>query len=349
MTGDSKHQPIFSHHTASDNLGRIVLAIYSSSPEEAEAAMQRLRKAGANLCQMIMPPEPGKSTPASFLPDYSRVLLPGERLLASPTGRLPTKDIVEGLRQESMPAVFVLPSVWTAVERRRDPFAPQSEESLVLAVESLGDEHGHRGQFSAKPELLKRVVIVEQMLAEVRIGLIDAARLGHSLTASSAWLIDNTHIFESHFAEVRANLPRHYTRILPALLNRPGDLRIYDLAEEIVRRTSCIITQDKLTACLLAYQTKYPLEIAELWAFPLMLRIALLEELARLAVGVGHDQDLREASYLWANRLVAAGRTDARTLDRFLDELSKQPYATDCHFLAFLGEQLMGEDDKGDR
>ena len=345
MIGENTINQIILRQTAPDNLGRIVLAIYSSGPEEAEAAMQRLRTAGANRCQMIRPPEPGKSTPASFLPDYSRFLLPGERLLAIPTGRLPTKDIVECLRQESTPAVFVLPSVWSAVDRRQEPFDPLSEDSLVVAVEALGDEHGQRGRYTAKPELLKRVVCVEQILAQVRSGLIDASRLGHSLTASSAWLIDNTHIFESHFAEVRANLPRHYTRILPELLLRPGELRIYDLAVEIVRHTGCIITQNKLTACLEAYQAKYPLDIAELWAFPLMLRMALLEELARLAIGVGHDQDLREASYLWGNRLVGAGRIDAGTLDQFLAELSKQPYAGDCHFLAFLGEQLMGEDD----
>ena len=107
MIGENTTNQIILRQTAPDNLGRIVLAIYSSGPEEAEAAMQRLRTAGANLCQMIRPPEPGKSTPASFLQDYSSFLLPGERLLAIPTGRLPAKDIVEGLRQESTPAVFV--------------------------------------------------------------------------------------------------------------------------------------------------------------------------------------------------------------------------------------------------
>ena len=330
------------------NSGRIVLAIYGSGPEEAEAALQRLRAAGGNRCQMILPAEPGQA-PAKSLPDYSSFLLPGERLLAIPTGRngrAQTKEIVESLGQEGMmPAVFVLPLEWPVSEPRRLPFESVSEDSLVLAVESLGTGHGERGEFSAKPHLLKRVDGVEQTLGQARRGLIDATRLGHTLTASSAWLLDNTHVFESHFAEVRANLPKHYARILPALLSRPDRLRIYDVAVEIVQRTGCIITQDKLVACLAAYQAAYPLDIAELWAFPLMLRVALLEELALLAVGVGHDQDLREASYFWGNRLVAAGRASASAMDELLAELSKQPYAGDCHFLAFLGEQLMGEDD----
>ena len=345
VIGESKANQIFLRLTAPDNLGRIVLAIYSSGPEEAEAAMQRLRTAGANRCQMIIPPEPGTSTPASFFPDYSRCLLPSERLLVIPTSRLPTKDIVECLRQESLPAVFVLPLEWPVGEPWRPPFDSLGENSLVLAVEGLGPEHGECGPFSAKANLLKQVAWVEQTLAQCRSGLTDATRLGHTLTASSAWLLDNTHIFEGHFAEIRANLPKHYTRILPSLLSRPDHLRIYHLAIEIVRDTGCILTQDKLVACLAAFQKTYPLDIAELWAFPLMLRVALLEELARLAVGVGHDQDLREASYFWGNRLAAAGRAPVPALDQFLAELSKQPYASSCHFLAFLGEQLMGDDE----
>ncbi|MBY0503752.1 MAG: cyclic beta 1-2 glucan synthetase [Bryobacteraceae bacterium] len=272
-------------------------------------------------------------------------MLPSERLLVIPTGRLPTEDIVECLRQESMPALFMLPPTWPPKESWRPPLDALSEDNLVMAVESLGPELSEAGQYTAKPHLLKQVAWVEQTLEECRAGLIDATRLGHTLTASSAWLLDNTHVFESHFAEVRANLPKHYTRILPALLSQPEHLRIYHLAIEIVRHTGCIITEEKLVASLAAFQKSYPLDIAELWAFPLMLRLALLEELARLAVGVGHDQDLREASYFWGNRLVAAGRTSPAALDRFLVELSEQPYASSCHFLAFLGEQLMGDDD----
>jgi len=325
--------------------GRIVLAIYGSGAEEAEVARQRLRAAGADRCQIVQSPEPGSKAAAPYFPDFSRLLLPGERLLLVPTGRLSTKEIVEALRQDGLPAIFALPAIWTKAECFTESFDPLSEDSLVQAVQALGDDHGERGDFTAKPGLLKLTAAIELTLSESRASLVDATRLGHSLTASSAWLLDNTHVFESHFAEVRANLPKHYTRILPALRRRPEEIRIYKLAVEIVRRTACIITQEKLVACLTAYQTRYPLDIAELWAFPLMLRIALLEELGRLAVGVGHDQDLREASYLWGNRLVAAGRVSGPVLDSALAELGKQPYASSCHFLAFLGEQLMGEDD----
>ncbi len=325
--------------------GRIVLAIYGSGFDEAEAARLRLRAAGANRCQVVRPAEPGKPHPASSFSEYSALLLPGETLLLVPTGPLTTKDIVEDLRQDALPAVFVLPATWPTLDPHVDIYHPLSEDDLVLAVQALGAEHGERGDFTAKSQLLDRLASIEETLARPRAGLLDATRLGHSLTASSAWLLDNTHVFESHFAEVRANLPKDYARILPALRQQPQNIRIYELAVEIVRRTGCIITQEKLIASLSAYQATYPLDIAELWSFPLMLRIALLEELARLAVGVGHDQDLREAAYLWGNRLAAAGHYSSSQLDQFLNELARQPYAGDHHFLAFLGEQLMGEDD----
>ena len=63
-----------------------------------------------------------------------------------------------------------------------------------------------------------------------------------------------------------------------------------------------------ITECLRQYQTAAPLTIAELWFFPLLLRMALFESLARLASRVSRAQQLREVAYLWANRLAASMR-----------------------------------------
>ena len=48
-----------------------------------------------------------------------------------------------------------------------------------------------------------------------------------------------------------------------------------------------------------------------------MLRFALVEALAGLAERVGQEQELREAAYLWANRLAAAARAGGGFLFAF--------------------------------
>jgi len=290
--------------------------------------LKRLRAAGASRSEIVLPPGQGQTMPAapfSNAREYGRLLIPGERLLLVEAEQLSTREIIEILGMDSMPAVFVLPTSW----QPGDEPATASNNAL----------------FKAKPSLPGLLAEVARTLAKSRSGLMDSTRLGHSLTASSAWLLDNPHVFESHLAEVRANLPKHYERILPALPHQPDQLRIYQLAVDTVRETGGILTQEKLEASLTAYQRSDPLDIAELWAFPLMLRVALLEELARRAMAVSHDQDLREAAYLWGNRLVAAGRLGLSSLADLLMELAPQPYAGNRHFLAFLGEQLLGDDD----
>ena len=51
-----------------------------------------------------------------------------------------------------------------------------------------------------------------------------------------------------------------------------------------------------------------PLDIAELWALPLMLRLQLLECLRSLAIQVEQQQSQSEEADFWANRLITAGR-----------------------------------------
>ena len=277
-----------------------MLAIYGSGSEGAEVAIKRLRSAGATRSEIVLPSGPGfTESPAPFSRgrDFGRLLIPGERLLIVPAGRLATREIIEILGQDTMPAVFVLPTVWKTDEERTP--------TLTGPPPGTAD---NRGLFTAKPSLPGLLTEVARTLAISRSGLMLSNRLGHSLTAASAWLLDNPHVFEGHLAEVRANLPKHYPRILPALLHQPDQLRIYRVAVDTVRETGGILTQEKLVAGLTAYQHRHPLDIAELWAFPLMLRVAVLEELARRATAVSHDQDLREAAYLWGNRLVAGGR-----------------------------------------
>ena len=50
-----------------------------------------------------------------------------------------------------------------------------------------------------------------------------------------------------------------------------------------------------------AYQTGQPLKLGELWAFPIMLRLALIENLRRVAVRVASALDERDlAETRWA-------------------------------------------------
>ena len=84
--------------------------------------------------------------------------------------------------------------------------------------------------------------------------------------------------------DIRRNLPRSYSRTLPVLASRrtAGQARVYVMAVELVRHSDSRLDLPQLVQFLNSYQRVAPLTIAELWAWPSMLKLALVENL-RLA------------------------------------------------------------------
>jgi len=57
--------------------------------------------------------------------------------------------------------------------------------------------------------------------------------------------------------------------------------RAYDLALETIAHGDGRVDPEALSRFVAAYQTVTPLDLGELWAIPIMLRLALIENLRR--------------------------------------------------------------------
>src|SRR5204862_6164357 len=86
-----------------------------------------------------------------------------------------------------------------------------------------------------------------------------------------------------------------------------------------------------------------PLDIGELWALPLMLRLQLLECLRVLAIQVEQQQSQSEEADFWANRLITAGRHSSPRLLKMLEELVERYPEQTPHFAS---EQVAHLDDE---
>ena len=108
---------------------------------------------------------------------------------------------------------------------------------------------------------------------------------GEFVTPAAEWLLDNYHLVASVIDDVRQNLPRGYYRELPKLATRQhaGDARVYAMAVELIRHSDSRFDRAQLLRFMESYQTVAPLTIGELWAWPSMLKLALIENLRRLA------------------------------------------------------------------
>jgi cyclic beta-1,2-glucan synthetase len=108
---------------------------------------------------------------------------------------------------------------------------------------------------------------------------------GEFVPPAAEWLLDNFHLVEGEIRGVRHAVPRQYYLDLPKLAPREmaGIARVYAMAVEPVRHTDGLLERTQLIRFMTAYQSVAPLTIGELWAWPSMLKLALIENLRRLA------------------------------------------------------------------
>lgn len=129
------------------------------------------------------------------------------------------------------------------------------------------------------------------------------------VTPASEWILDNYHLVTAEIRDVRRHLPRGYYRELPKLATRElaGTARVYALALELIRHSDSRLDRPMLVRFVSAFQAVAPLTIGELWAWPSMLRLALIENLRRLAALTLEARSARLAADAYVARIDAAG------------------------------------------
>jgi len=135
------------------------------------------------------------------------------------------------------------------------------------------------------PRLLRRLSEHARVLRQAYRILASDVRLGEPIAPAAEWLLDNFHLVEGEMREVRHHLPSRFYRELPKLATRElaGTVRVYAMAVELLRYSDARLDAHRLNRFIHAYQTVAPLTLGELWAWPSMLKLALIEHLRRLS------------------------------------------------------------------
>ena len=184
---------------------------------------------------------------------------------------------------------------------------------------------GHRvDRRPGKDRLLPRLHENERVLLEAYEVVTAAAAAGQRIMPAEAWLLDNYYLIEQQIALARRHLPRGYSRQLPRLTVGPsaGFPRIYELALDLISHQDGRVERDNAAAFLAAYQTVEPLNLGELWAFPIMLRLGLLENVRRVALRIARRREERDTAIAWADRILAVAEKEPKRLVHVLAEFA---------------------------
>lgn len=156
--------------------------------------------------------------------------------------------------------------------------------------------------------LLRTLRLTAAVLKEARDDAAVSAARHEPLMPDAEWLLDNYFVIEGVLREVQTDLPRGYYDELPIAGTGPwaGFPRVYGLAVTLVAHTDSHLEEGRLIAFVRAFQDVAPLTTGELWAVPTMLRLALLENLRRLARQMLASRAAREAAVAWVREAAAA-------------------------------------------
>ncbi len=265
---------------------------------------------------------------------------------ASQTARVVT--ILRGVEDEPVTFAFHAPPTFDfepeAQLLRHDPPSSQRlAERAVRLAQSIPTATG------AKPRghpLLRRLRESERILKWTEASLTMSAEVHQAFALSAEWLLDNAYLIQGQVNDIRRSLPESFYEELPVIASGPqaGLPRVYRVASEIVAESDGALDAETIRTFLVALQTVCPLNIGELWAVPLMLRLRLVECLRSLAIQVEQLQRESEQSDFWANRLITGVRRSPERLVELMAELVRRNPEPTAHFASELVAHLYDEE-----
>src|ERR1043165_7061228 len=213
------------------------------------------------------------------------------------------------------------------------------------------EEHGknlagtHKLTSRGAPDrLLPRLAANEAVLTDACNLLTAAVRANSRVSPAGEWLLDNFYLIEEQVRTAKRHLPRGYSRELPRLASGPsaGLPRVYDIALETIAHGDGRVDQESLTRFVSAYQTVRSLKLGELWAIPIILRLALIENLRRVAADVAAESVDRDLAGGWADQMKSIAQSDPKSLILVIADMARSNPPMTAAFVAELSRRLQG-------
>src|ERR1041385_6355880 len=237
-------------------------------------------------------------------------------------------------------------STWKPKNDEQAPLRSElfSKEQMRQHGKSLAALHSvHHGH--APDRLLARLADNERILNETCHLLTAATQANRPIAPAGEWVLDNFYLIEQQIRTARRHLPKGYSQVLPRLLKGPsaGLPRVYDLALETISHTDARVDLESLSGFIAAYQTVTHLTLGELWAIPIMLRLALIENLRRVAAVIAADRRYHDLADNWANRMTEVAEKDPKNLILVIADMARSDPPMVGSFIAELARRLQGQ------
>lgn len=190
--------------------------------------------------------------------------------------------------------------------------------------------------------LLARLADNERTLISSYQKLANITHKKHRMTPAGEWLLDNFYLIEEQIRITKHHLPKDYGRSLPMLVGSQGSPRVYDIALQNIAHGDGHWNPETLSRFVSAYQSVTTLTLGELWAIPIMLRLALIENLRRVSTQIVADQIDRKLADSWADKMIKAAESDPKKLILIIADMARSGPPLLGAFVSELVRRLQG-------
>jgi cellobiose phosphorylase len=220
-----------------------------------------------------------------------------------------------------------------------------STEQMEQYGKILAGLHILDPKVNPQQQLLSRLAENENILIEVYNLVSEAVKAKRQITPAGEWLLDNFYLIEDQIRTGKKHLPKGYSRELPRLLNgsSAGLPRVYDIAKEIISHGEGHVDPENLRRFVTAYQTVNVLKLGELWAVPIMLRLALIENLRRITVRVASGRIERDLADSWADKMIETSEKHPKNLILVIADMARSGPPMSTEFVSEFVRRLQGQ------
>lgn len=157
-------------------------------------------------------------------------------------------------------------------------------------------------------------------------------RRKREVAPAAEWLLDNLYLIEKEYKHIKYNMPNKYYKNLPVMSKgiMKDYPRVYHIAVELVSHTDGKIDGKTIETFVKAYQSNVILSSGELWALPIMIRIALIQNISRITEDVVFAQKEKRRAEILADRLIDS--LSKKSIEEELEKILQEDVKFTPHF-----------------
>ncbi|MPW26752.1 cyclic beta 1-2 glucan synthetase [Alkalibaculum sp. M08DMB] len=200
------------------------------------------------------------------------------------------------------------------------PTISVNTEDLEIHAAEIANHYSSIRKTSCRKKVIKSLDKSYYKIIKGYNYIDEEVRNNREVAPASDWLLDNLYLIEKEYKHIKHNMPRDYYKNLPVIDRgiMKGYPRIYHISTELVSHSEGKLDEKSIETFVNSYQNISVLTSGELWALPIMLRIALIQKIHKITESILYSSQEKIKADNIADKLIQA--VEDNSLDKLIEE-----------------------------